>query len=82
MLRRPERLPTLPDRGCEVHPSCLSCPLPGCRYDLELGLADIRASERRKAIQKLWAKGRTVEQIAKALQVSTRLVYRYTEGLR
>lgn len=23
-----------PDRGCDLHPSCLACPFPVCRYDL------------------------------------------------
>ncbi len=28
-----EQLPEYPDRGCDLAPHCLDCPLPHCRFD-------------------------------------------------
>jgi hypothetical protein len=30
---KPQRIEVIPDKGCEVSPSCLRCPLPQCVYD-------------------------------------------------
>jgi hypothetical protein len=32
-----EKIPHYPDRGCELAPRCLECPLPRCRFDLVEG---------------------------------------------
>ena len=36
-----------PDNGCEVSPSCLSCPLPLCRYDDPQGYENWKHRQRR-----------------------------------
>lgn len=66
-----------PDRGCFLYPSCLSCPLPKCFF--ELTLAEKRRLLGRgksdEIIERL-AKGEDIEAIARALGVSVRTIQR------
>lgn len=62
------------DEGCDLHPSCLSCPLPACRYDLPPKQA--QAWARALRLRPLLEQGLTVEQAAAALGVSRRTVFR------
>lgn len=80
----------LKEKGCKLHPlwdageaSCLTCPLPECRYDRRVGGPRL---ERRKVsydrVIELIQQGRTVERIVKELGISTRTVYRVRAAYR
>ncbi len=62
------------DDGCDIHPQCLSCPLPACRYEMPPGRA--RALAQAAALGQLLALGRTMDEAAAELGVSRRTVYR------
>ena len=64
------------DDGCEVAPSCLSCPLPKCRYELHSGLHSIRAALRREEVARLRRLGLGPDDIAARLGISKRTVSR------
>ena len=62
------------DTGCELHPACLSCPLPFCQYDR---LPDVaRADERRLEARELRAHGLRYPEIAAMMGVTERTVFR------
>jgi len=77
------------DKGCKLHPlweeekaSCLTCPLPKCRYD---GRAGPRLQSRRvnyDKVMELVQQGRTIERIARELDISVRTVYRIRVAYR
>jgi transposase-like protein len=62
------------DTGCSYHPACLTCPLVRCRFDAAPGVA--RAEGATVALLTLLRAGRTVEEVASAIGVSRRTVYR------
>lgn len=71
------------DTGCDVldraaYPSCLACPLATCIHDVLLDRTALaaRASERRQLVRELAQRGRTPQQIARALHTSRRTVQR------
>ena len=64
------------DTGCEVHPSCLSCPLVRCRYDEPGGARKLLAEERDASIAVLQRKGASIDAIALQTGVSRRTVFR------
>jgi len=68
------------DTGCDFHPSCLTCPLVVCRYDLAGGLEAVRDLERRLLVRKLRARGATAQDIAGQVGCSTRTVWRLLDG--
>lgn len=76
------RADTLPDNhnwrdaGCEVSPSCLSCPLPQCRYDLPAGLQTVRRIDHQTTVSRLRATGLSVDTIAAQVGISRRSVFR------
>lgn len=80
--RRPARDDALPefavyhDDGCEVSPSCLSCPLQVCRYDVPGGLKTITSEKRSEEILFLAGQGKGIEAIAVQVNVSRRSVFR------
>ena len=62
------------DTGCDLHPSCLACPLEVCRYDATPGNAiTIQRAARERELS---AQGWTVPAIARELGVHVRTVYR------
>ncbi len=65
------------DEGCSIHSSCLSCPLPKCRYD-EPGWRqrEERASRDSQVLEVRFAEGRSVTELAALFGVSTRTVHR------
>lgn len=71
------------DTGCSLAPSCLACPFERCRYDVvaegEIPLFGMAARGHRVGAQvmALHDEGRTVDEIAKAVQISRRNVFRY-----
>ncbi len=78
----PVRSDTLPentnysDDGCELSTSCLSCPLPMCKYDDPGWLNRASKRERSEKICRLRADGVPAHEIAKRIGVSSRTVHR------
>ena len=64
------------DDGCDVHHSCLSCPLPRCRYEEPGGLRALLNETRDQQILELRAEGVPVGELADRFGVSRRTVFR------
>ena len=64
------------DRGCEVAPKCLECPLPQCRYDVPGGARVMINRERDDEIKRLRADHMSVDDIVARFQISRRSVFR------
>jgi hypothetical protein len=65
------------DSGCDLHPSCLSCPLVRCRYDEPGGSRHLLSRDRDNEVLNLQRGGnRSIEQIARHVGVSRRTVFR------
>ena len=64
------------DTGCDVHPSCLTCPLVRCRYDEPGGARKLFSEDRDRVIVSLQREGVHVEAIARRFGVSRRTVFR------
>ena len=75
-----DRLPEVTvfqDTGCDLHPSCLSCPLPRCRYDDPGWIQREERGQRDTELLKLRAKhALPVDELAARFGVSTRTVHR------
>lgn len=65
-----------PDTGCNFSPSCLTCPLPRCRYEPPYLVPVVRQDMRTPKAHALRSQGATTEEIRQALRVSRRTVYR------
>jgi hypothetical protein len=82
VLARPSRRDALPehthyvDSGCDLHPSCLTCPLVRCRYDEPGGARRLLSEERDRTILALQRQQTPVSAIAKRFGVSRRTVFR------
>lgn len=65
------------DTGCDVHPACLTCPLPRCRYD-EAGWLQREERDTRDAevLRLRFRQALTVDELAAQFQVSARTVHR------
>lgn len=70
----------LADNGCDLAPSCLSCPFEVCRYDRPDGIAGLRREERDAEIGRLREAGQSLMVIAAQVGVSLRSVYRIVRG--
>ena len=68
------------DDGCDIHPQCLSCPLPRCRYDEPGGVRAMLNGYRDRQILALRADGAAVDQIAERYSLSRRTVFRILSG--
>jgi transposase-like protein len=81
-LLRPSRRDALPehthyvDTGCDLHPSCLTCPLERCRYDEPGGARRILSKNRDEAIVGMQRQGRPISAIAGRFGISRRTVFR------
>jgi hypothetical protein len=65
------------DEGCDFHPSCLTCPLPRCRYDEPGGVRALLNLGRDREIFHLRRRqGLAVETLARRYGVSRRTVFR------
>jgi len=64
------------DDGCDVHPRCLTCPLPRCRYDEPGGLRAMLNTYRDEQVVALRRDGAPVDQIAERYGLSRRTVFR------
>jgi hypothetical protein len=80
---RPSRKDALPehthyiDSGCDLHPSCLSCPLVRCRYDEPGGARRLFSDERDRRIVRLQREEQlSIDLLAQRFGVSRRTVFR------
>ena len=64
------------DNGCDVSPSCLTCPLPRCRYEEPGGLRALLNKTRDEQIVAQRATGVPVAELATRFGVSRRTVFR------
>jgi DNA-binding CsgD family transcriptional regulator len=63
------------DEGCELFPSCLSCPLPQCRYDGP-ERRQMAKELRNEEVVRLHGEGNTIRELAERYDVSARTIYR------
>lgn len=78
-LKRKDGLPEntpYADTGCSESPTCLTCPLVICRYDVRTGLRGVRALIRQQAVRDLRAELKITE-ISAQVGISQRQVYRH-----
>ena len=68
------------DDGCHVHPHCLTCPLPRCRYDAPGGLRALLNAHRDRQIVEIRRMGATVDARALRFGVSRRTIFRILEN--
>lgn len=86
--RRRPRADALPehthyrDDGCDIHPQCLTCPLPRCRYDEPGGLRALLNAYRDRQIVELRLRGAPVEHLAHRFRLSRRTIFRILERQR
>ena len=64
------------DTGCELWPSCLTCPFPRCIKEEPYGASKLRSLARAATVLQLTNQGLTNAQIATILNVTTRTVMR------
>ena len=65
------------DEGCDLFASCLSCPLPRCRYDVPGGARALLNRERDREIRRFHDEIElSVSQIATHFRISRRTVFR------
>lgn len=64
------------DTGCQVHPSCLSCPLPQCIYDTARSQQEYERQVTYAAIRRLRDEGVAPKEIARRTNRSIWLVWR------
>ena len=63
--------------GCELHPSCLNCPLPSCPANEPYGMRRALAMTRAKKALIMHLRGKSNKEIACALGASLRTVHRW-----
>jgi hypothetical protein len=67
------------DDGCNIHPQCLTCPLPQCRYEDRGGLRGMMNAHRDREIVALRMKGVGAAEVASRFGISRRTVFRVLE---
>ena len=76
----PEEFP-YEDKGCEVFPSCLNCPLPYCLEEEPWGKEKFLKTKRAERMKELREEGKSVKEIARIFEVSTRTVQRWLKAV-
>lgn len=82
MLTLPSRRDALPeftayeDRGCDLYPACLHCPLPRCRYETPGGAPAYFRVLRNAGIRQRRREGMGINELAEMFGVSRRSVFR------
>jgi DNA-binding transcriptional ArsR family regulator len=76
----PEEFP-YEDRGCELFPSCLSCPFPDCLEEEPWGKARFLKRRRAQRMLELKKEGKSVKEIARIFEVSPRTVQRWMKAV-
>lgn len=73
----------MPDKGCEVSSSCLSCPLPTCKYDAPRGqTARLKNASRNLLITEAYGSGEDASLIASRFNITARSVFRIAREVR
>ena len=71
------------DTGCEVAPSCLSCPLPQCKYDDPVWFQRHRRLARDlKVWSTMQSERLTADEAAQRFSVTVRTIFRITHRCR
>jgi transposase-like protein len=78
---RPEHM-VYRDAGCDLHPACLSCPFPRCRYDEFHGAVHLRQESTAQEIERLYLAGAPVGQLCQRFGIARRTVFRYLKQVR
>lgn len=65
------------DRGCDLYPTCLGCPLPRCRYDEPGGRRGVTKDRRDIEVRRQRSlEGRSIAELAGAFGLSKRTIQR------
>lgn len=64
------------DNGCAIAPSCITCPLPQCRYDVPSGLTRIKRMAVDEQVTELRRNGQSVRDISERVGIAVRTVQR------
>lgn len=65
------------DKGCQASPSCLTCPLPQCKYDDPASFNKLKQVKKDLGIlNEMQAENLTVNETAKRFSVSTQTILR------
>lgn len=80
-FRAPQDLPPefcqYRDEGCQIHPSCLDCPLPRCMYDEPGKSRQLKHRQRDAEIRRAHrAEGADISALVRRFRISRRTVYR------
>ena len=76
----PEEFP-YEDKGCELFPSCLSCPFPDCLEEEPWGKERFLKRRRAQRMLELKREGKNVKEIARIFGVSKRTVQRWLKAV-
>ena len=86
VLELPARSDALPeyvdyaDTGCDLYPSCLNCPLPQCRYEVNGGASTmLRTGRDASIIAAAKRYGATIDDLARTFGLSRRTIFRVLE---
>jgi AraC-like DNA-binding protein len=70
------------DRGCDLSPHCLKCPLPRCRHDLEAhSKRSARMLRDREILRQRTTAGKSVAELATEFDLSKRTIQRIIRRL-
>ena len=70
------------DRGCDLSPSCLKCPLPRCRHDVEAhSKRSARMLRDRELLRQRTAAGKSIAELAAEFDLSKRTIQRIIRRL-
>ena len=71
------------DTGCDLYASCLRCPLPQCRYEVNGGAtAILRNGRDERILAAAGRRGTTVDDLARDFGLSRRTIFRVLERNR
>lgn len=71
------------DDGCDLHPACLTCPLPRCRYDEPGDGQPVLKQVRNEAVLEVFhSEGLSASELAQRFRVSKRTVHRILQHER
>ncbi|MCX5994857.1 MAG: helix-turn-helix domain-containing protein [Chloroflexi bacterium] len=70
------------DQGCDLSPSCLKCPLPKCRHDVQVeGKRGARLLRDRAILRQRSLAGKSVAELATEFDLSKRTIQRIIRRL-
>ena len=70
------------DRGCDLFPSCLKCPMPKCRHDLQAqGKRSARMLRNKEIFRQRITSGKSTAYIAAEFDLSKRTIQRIVRRL-